>query len=119
MLPQRREIADLIVCEDDLATLELLCDHLTADRFGVLPAPSASDALRLCRYNQPDLLLLDLNLPDASGLDVLREIRDADGVTSRFDPALPVIVLSGRGADEDRVRGLEFGADDYLVKPSA
>jgi DNA-binding response OmpR family regulator len=117
MLPQRREIASLVVCEDDTSTLELLCDHLTADRFGVLPAPSASDALRLCRYNQPDLLLLDLTLPDASGLDVLREIREADGVTSRFDPALPVIVLSGRGADDERVRGLEFGADDYLVKP--
>jgi DNA-binding response OmpR family regulator len=117
MLPQRREIASLVVCEDDTPTLELLCDHLTADRFGVLPAPSAADALRLCRYNQPDLLLLDLSLPDASGLDVLREIREADGVTSRFDPGLPVVVLSGRGADDDRVRGLESGADDYLVKP--
>ena len=79
--------------------------------------PSASDALRLCRYNQPDLLLLDLALPDASGLDVLREIREADGVDSRFDPRLPVIVLTGRGADADRVRGLECGADDYVVKP--
>ncbi|HEX5763452.1 MAG TPA: response regulator transcription factor [Solirubrobacterales bacterium] len=117
MLPQRRETARVIVCEDDAITLELLCDHLAADRFGVLPAPSASDALRLCRFKQPDLLLLDLTLPDASGLDVLREIREADGIVSRFDPRLPVIVLSGRGAPEDRVRGLEFGADDYLVKP--
>lgn len=117
MLPQRRDIASLVVCEDDSETLELLCDHLAADRFAVMPAPSASDALRLCRYNHPDLLLLDLTLPDASGLDVLREIRDADGVTSRFDPGLPVIVLSGRGADADRVRGLDFGADDYVVKP--
>ena len=79
MLPERQEIAQVVVCEDDTATLELLCEHLPADRFGALPAPSASDALRLCRYNQPDLLLLDLALPDASGL--------------------------------------EFGADDYLVKP--
>lgn len=117
MLPQREEIASLVVCEDDAPTLELLCDHLSADRFGVMPAPSASDALRLCRYNHPDLLLLDLTLPDASGLDVLREIRDADGVTSRFDPGLPVIVLTGRGADTDRVRGLDCGADDYVVKP--
>jgi DNA-binding response OmpR family regulator len=117
MLPQRREIANVVVCEDDTTTLELLCDHLVADRFGVLPAPSASDALRLCRYKQPDLMLLDLTLPDASGLDVLQEIREADGVASRFDPGLPVIVLSGRGADDDRVRGLEFGADDYLAKP--
>jgi DNA-binding response OmpR family regulator len=119
MLPQREEIASLVVCEDDAPTLELLCDHLAADRFGVMPAPSASDALRLCRYNHPDLLLLDLSLPDASGLDVLREIREADGVTSRFDPSLPVIVLTGRGADADRVRGLDFGADDYVVKPFA
>jgi DNA-binding response OmpR family regulator len=117
VLPQREEIASVIVCEDDAVTLELLCDHLVADRFGVLPAPSASDALRLCRYNQPDLLLLDLSLPDASGLDVLHEIRQADGVASRFDPLLPVIVLTGRGGDTDRVRGLESGADDYVTKP--
>ncbi len=117
MLPQRQELASVVVCEDDEVTLDLLCDHLAADRFGVLPAPSASDALRLCRYNQPDLLLLDLSLPDASGLDVLREIREADGVESRFDPRLPVIILTGRGADVDRVRGLDAGADDYVTKP--
>jgi DNA-binding response OmpR family regulator len=119
MLPQRSELASVVVCEDDAMTLELLCDHLVADRFGVLPAPSASDALRLCRFNQPDLLLLDLSLPDASGLDVLREIREADGVESRFDPQLPVIVLTGRGADTDRIRGLDSGADDYMTKPFA
>jgi DNA-binding response OmpR family regulator len=117
MLPQRREIARVVVCEDDEATLDLLCDHLVADSFGVLPAPSAADALRLCRYNHPDILLLDLTLPDASGLDVLREIREADGIGSRFNPQLPVIVLTGRGADVDRVRGLESGADDYVLKP--
>jgi DNA-binding response OmpR family regulator len=117
VLPQRREIASVVVCEDDGPTLELLCDNLVADRYGVLPAPSAADALRLCRFKQPDLMLLDLALPDASGLDVLREIRAADGVVSRFDPRLPVIVLSGRGAEQERVRGLESGADAYLVKP--
>jgi DNA-binding response OmpR family regulator len=117
MLPHRQEIASVVVCEDDEVTLELLCDHLSADRFGVLPAPCASDALRLCRFNHPDLLLLDLSLPDASGLDVLRAIRNADGVESRFDSELPVIVLTGRGADTDRVRGLDSGADDYLTKP--
>jgi len=117
VLPRRQELASVVVCEDDDTTLDLLCDHLAADRFGVLPAPTASDALRLCRFNHPDLLLLDLTLPDASGLDVLREIRGADGVESRFDPRLPVIILSGRGADTDRVRGLDAGADDYVVKP--
>lgn len=117
MLPQREEIANLVVCEDDDMTLDLLCEHLAADRFGVMPAPSASDALRLCRYNHPDLLLLDLNLPDASGLDVLREIREANGIDSRFDRRLPVIVVTGRSDDADKVRGLDSGADDYLVKP--
>src|SRR3954471_15674263 len=117
MLPQREELASLVVCEDDHVTLDLLCEHLAADRFGVMPAPSASDALRLCRFNHPDLLLLDLALPDASGLDVLREIRGADGVESRFDPRLPVIVLTGRSAEADRIRGLDSGADDFVQKP--
>lgn len=117
MLPEANQLATVVVCEDDEPTLELLCDHLSADRYEPLPAPSASDALRLCHYKQPDLMLLDLILPDASGLDVLREIRGADGATSKYDPELPVIVLSGRGSDHDRVRGLREGADDYVVKP--
>jgi DNA-binding response OmpR family regulator len=116
-LPEAREFGTVVVCEDDGPTLELLCDHLTADRFRALPAPCASDALRLCHFKQPDLLLLDLMLPDAGGLDVLREIRAADGVNARFDPELPVIVVSGRRSDADRVRGFTAGADDFLVKP--
>src|SRR6201991_5031935 len=117
MLTPREEIATIVVCEDDEPPLDLLCEHLIADRYEVLPAPTAADALRLCRYNHPSLLLLDLALPDASGLDVLRTIREADGVDSRFDPRLPVIVLTGRGGATDRVRGLDLGADDYVQKP--
>jgi DNA-binding response OmpR family regulator len=111
------EVATVVVCEDDDPTRELLCDHLTADRYRALPAPSASDALRLCGYNHPDLMVLDLGLPDAAGIDVLRQIRGADGTADRFDPELPVIVLSGRTSYPDRVRGFEAGADDYLTKP--
>ena len=103
MLPQVEELATVVVCEDDDATRDLLCDHLAADRYRALPAPSASDALRLCGYNHPDLMVLDLGLPDASGIDVLREIR---GAGERFDPELPVLVLSGRGSEADRLRGL-------------
>lgn len=117
MLPNRNEIANLVICEDDRPTLELLCDHLLADRYGVMAAPTAADALRLCQYSKPDLLLLDLTLPDASGLDVLRELRNPDRALSRFDTRLGVIILSGRGTERDRVRGLEQGADDYVVKP--
>jgi DNA-binding response OmpR family regulator len=118
VLPEVQPAATVVVCEDDAPTLDLLCDHLEADRFRALPAPSASDALRLCHYKQPDLLLLDLRLPDASGLDVLREIRASEGATGRYDPALPVIVLSGRGTQTDRVRGFAEGADDYVVNLS-
>jgi len=117
MLPKNEPLGVVVVCEDDAATLELLCDHLNADRFEPLPAPSAGDALRQCQFRTPDLLLLDLGLPDASGLDVLREIRHAERSTGRFDPGLPVIVLSGRASEVDRVRGLEEGADDYVPKP--
>jgi len=117
MLPEANSIAKLVICEDDRATLELLCDHLTADRYEVLAAPTAADALRLCEFNSPDLLLLDLSLPDASGLDVLREVREPDRSLSRYDPSVGVIILSGRGTERDRVRGLEQGADDYVVKP--
>ncbi len=117
MLPESKSIAKLVICEDDPATLELLSDHLTADRYEVLAAPTAADALHLCEFSSPDLLLLDLGLPDAAGLDVLREIREPDRSLSRFDSGVGVIVLSGRGTERDRVRGLEQGADDYVVKP--
>ena len=109
----------VLVCEPDDTTLESLCDHLTADCFNVLPAPTASHALRLCRHNDPDLMLLDVALPDAFGLDVLREIRQADAVATSFNPRLPVILVSGRTAAADRVRGLEEGADDYVSKPAS
>ena len=118
MLPEVDQLATVVVCEDDEPTLELLCDHLTADRYRALAAPSASDALRLCHYKSPDLLVLDLMLPDAAGLDVLREIRATDGSNGRYDPSLPVVVLSGRGSAADRVRGFAEGADDYVVDPS-
>jgi DNA-binding response OmpR family regulator len=117
MLPAIESLGTVVVCEDDAPTLELLCDHLRADSFEAVPAASAADALRHCQYSSPDLLLLDLNLPDAPGLDVLREIRRAEGSTGRYDAELPVIVLSGRASEVDRVRGLEQGADDYVAKP--
>ncbi len=117
MLPEVSSLATVVVCEDDAPTRELLCDHLAADRYTPLAAECAGDALRHCHYKAPDLLLLDLVLPDAGGLDVLREIRRSEGATGRYDPLLPVIVLSGRAAEADRVRGFVEGADDYVTKP--
>jgi DNA-binding response OmpR family regulator len=62
-------------------------------------------------------VLLDLALEDGSGLDLLDRVRSADGMSSRLDPEVPVIVLTGRASEADRVRGFARGADDYLVKP--
>ena len=80
-------------------------------------ADSVRDGLRLLETKFPDLVVVDLGLPDASGYDLVRRVRGADGVASRIDPALPVMVLTGRGGELDRVRGFDRGADDYLVKP--
>ena len=64
-----------------------------------------------------DLLLLDVMLPDASGFELCRRLRTADGIAQRIDPDLPVIMLSGRTSETDRVRGFARGADDYVPKP--
>lgn len=117
MLPEIDTLGTVIVCEDDPITRELLCENLTADRFDALAAGTAEEALRFCRYGDPDVLLIDLGLPDTSGLNVIREVRSAVGPAPPFDPFLPIVVLSGRGGGDDRVRGLREGADDYLVKP--
>ncbi len=117
MLPKIESLGVVVVCEDDPPTLELLCDHLRADRFEAVAAPNAADALRHCQYRSPDMLLLDIGLPDASGLDVLREIRGAERTTGRYDAGLAVVILTGRSGEVDRVRGLDEGADDYVVKP--
>jgi DNA-binding response OmpR family regulator len=106
-------IASVVVCDDDQITLELLCEHLSADHFDVRPASCASEALRLCRENDQDLLLLDMSLSDASGVEVLRTIRD----DQEIDPSLAVIVLADRSGNSGCVQALDCGADDYLVKP--
>ncbi len=107
----------LLVVEDDDATRTFLADNLTADGFRLLVADCAREGLRLIEQKDPDLLLLDVNLPDRSGLELIRDLRDADAVAGRVQSALPVLVLSGRGAELDRLRGFERGADDYVVKP--
>jgi DNA-binding response OmpR family regulator len=111
------ERSTLLIVEDDAATRTFLADNLTADGYELLVAGDAAQALRLLERQPVHLALVDVGLPDASGLDLVRRVREADGLASRIDPALPVLVLSGRGAELDRLRGFERGADDYLVKP--
>ena len=104
--------------EDDAATAAFLADNLAADGFQVATASEAGEALRAIEVRRPDLLLLDLMLEGGSGgLEVLDRVRAADGLASRIDPEMPVIVLSGRAAEVDRVRGFARGADDYVCKP--
>src|SRR4051794_24843762 len=101
------DAATILVVEDDDATRAFLADNLTADGYDLLVADSARDGARLLETKFPDLLVLDVGLPDASGLDLLRRIRSADGITSRIDPHTAVLVLSGRAGEVDRVRGFD------------
>ena len=110
----------LLIVEDDAATCAFLADNLTADGFKVACASALGEGLRAIETRHPSLVLLDLALEgEGGGLDLLDRVRGADGIGSRIDPDLPVIVLTGRATEADRVRGFARGADDYLVKPSA
>jgi DNA-binding response OmpR family regulator len=109
--------ATILLVEDHRATRTFLADNLAADGFEPIEAACAAEARRLIESEYPDLAIVDLGLPDRDGLELLREVRDADRVAGRIDPDLPMLVLSGRAHELDRLRGFERGADDYLVKP--
>ena len=108
--------ATILLVEDDAPTRTFLADNLTADGYELLVADCARDGLRLLETKFPDVALVDLGLPDGSGLDIVRRVRASDGVASRIDPAVPLVVLSGRAGELDRLRGFERGCDDYLCK---
>src|ERR1044071_5794001 len=108
----------VLVVEDDERTAAFVRENLKEDGFRVAVAAEAGEALRAIEVRRPDLVLLDVALQGGtSGLDVLDRVRRADGMATRIDPSLPVIVLSGRAGETDRVRGFARGADDYLTKP--
>ena len=107
----------VLVVEDDEATRAFLADNLTADGFKVAVASGAGEGVRAIEVRSPSLVLLDLMLGDGSGLELLDRVRSADGLASRIDPEIPVVVLSGRTGEADRVRCFARGADDYLAKP--
>jgi DNA-binding response OmpR family regulator len=109
----------ILVVEDDAPTRTFLADNLTADGYALLTAESVRDAVRALEYHRVDLAVVDVGLPDKSGLELLRRIREAGASGSRLDARLPLIVLSGRAGDSDRVRALERGADDFVAKPFA
>ena len=99
----------ILLVEDEESITTPLAEALEREGFVTEIARTAAEALELGRRVRPDLVLLDLMLPDGSGFDVCRELRAASPV--------PIIILSARGEEADRVVGLELGADDYVVKP--
>jgi DNA-binding response OmpR family regulator len=100
----------ILVVEDDPAILRGLADNLVFESHEVLTATDGETACSLIREKKPDLIILDLMLPRLSGYEVCRQVR-RDGVTT------PIVMLTARGDEADRVLGLDLGADDYVTKP--
>jgi two-component system KDP operon response regulator KdpE len=99
----------ILVVDDDHKILRLLRIELTAQGFQVIMAERGKDALDLVERQRPDLVVLDIIMPGMDGLEVLKRLREKSGV--------PVILLTAKGTDSDKILGLELGADDYLPKP--
>jgi DNA-binding response OmpR family regulator len=99
----------ILVVEDEPAIGRLVQDYLERAGYAVTMARTAADALDRARVARPALVVLDLGLPDGDGLDVARELRRTADV--------PIVMLTARGDETDRIVGLELGADDYVVKP--
>jgi DNA-binding response OmpR family regulator len=100
----------VLIVEDDPAILRGLTDNLRFDRYDVLTAADGDSGYRLAIEKKPDLLILDIMLPKLSGIEVCRKLR-AEGIMT------PVLMLTARGEESDRVLGLDLGADDYMTKP--
>lgn len=109
--------ATILVVEDHRITRTFLADNLSADGYDVLEAEDVSDAGRLLESAFPDLAIIDLGLPDGDGLELLAQVRTSDRIAGRIDPDLPLLVLSGRVSELDRLRGFARGCDDYMIKP--
>jgi DNA-binding response OmpR family regulator len=109
--------ATILVVEDHGPTRMFLADNLSADGYEPIGADCAHDARLLLATRYPDLVIVDLGLPDGDGLELVREIRSGDRRVGGLDPELPVLVLSGRVGELDRLRGFDRGCDDYVAKP--
>jgi two-component system, OmpR family, alkaline phosphatase synthesis response regulator PhoP len=99
----------ILVVEDEEEILDIMRRYLERDNYAVIATMNGAEALQMLKKETPDLIILDLMLPGMDGLEIIRELRK--------DSSLPVLIVSARGEETDRVVGLELGADDYVTKP--
>jgi DNA-binding response OmpR family regulator len=102
--------AEILIVEDDEAIMGTLAYNLSRNGFGVSQATNGADALRLARKSRPNLILLDVMLPEESGIEVCERIRERDR-------GVMIVMITAKDSEEDKVRGFEAGADDYVTKP--
>ncbi len=100
----------ILLVDDDQALSELLCEYLSEEGYATTPAFTGTDGLAQAQSQQYDLIVLDIMLPGMSGIEVLKKLRHEDVST-------PILMLTAKGGDVDRILGLELGADDYVPKP--
>lgn len=100
----------VLLIDDDERLADLLIKYLSSHGFSVAVAGTAQDGIKRIRAQEFDVVLLDIMLPDSDGFETCKKIRS-------YSNALPIIMLTAKGADEDKIVGLELGADDYLAKP--
>lgn len=102
----------ILVVDDEEHIVELIKFNLEKNGYGVITADNGRDAFIIAKEQQPDLILLDLMLPGMDGLDVCKEIRRDSGIST-----MPIIMITAKGEELDKILGLELGADDYITKP--
>ena len=105
-----RTVAEILIVEDDRVILEALSYNLSREGFGVSRATSGAEGLGIARRLRPDLILLDIMLPEESGIEVCQKIRERD-------EEVVIVMITAKDAEEDKVLGFEVGADDYVTKP--
>ena len=106
----QQRLAEILIVEDDTVILDTLTYNLERQGFEVYKATTAAEALRTARKLRPNLILLDLMLPEESGIEVCEKIR-------KYDQEVVIVMITARDAEEDKLLGFEAGADDYVPKP--
>ena len=105
-----KSVAEILIVEDDEVIMGTLAYNLSRAGYGVSQATTGVEALRLARKMRPDLILLDIMLPEESGIEVCERIRE-------LDEEVVIVMITAKDSEEDKVRGFEAGADDYVTKP--